>query len=371
MRTVLVLVCTLVIAALFAAIVRQAWQSNADASRVVSNERSGVVFMHPLTGLIGALVGAQSAAVRGVPVDTKAVRSAIDNVATADGKVGAVLGTGQRFIDLRSQIETILTANSTGQTAYDSYSGVIALAIDLVRQVGDSSNLIHDADLDSFYLMDAALVRLPSAMEYAGQAADLVAIAGGRALTGDAAIAAAVARFSVASAAEQVSAGISKAVDTTSRAALGENLAPLLDAFRAAVDAFAPPTMLSTLANAMDPQVLAAAANQVFATGLPLAHKLLSELDAVLALRQGVLAANWRYTAWCTAGAAVAGLLLLWVAIVMRTGRRGGPSGDGPASRRQDLFGSLTDARSLLNEELVTAGREAALSRLRERGDAQ
>jgi hypothetical protein len=92
--------------------------------------------------------------------------------------------------------------------------------------------------------MDAALIRLPEAMVYAGRATDLVAMAGGgRDLGGDDAIRAAVARYRVASAAEEVGVGLNKSVDTTSYADLGTNIARQLDAFRAAVDSFSPPTM--------------------------------------------------------------------------------------------------------------------------------
>lgn len=363
-------VCVIAIIGLFAGVLRQTQRTTARDAAVAGAERRGVIYLHPLTALIGQLVETQSAAVRGGAVDVAAVHKALAGVATADAQVGRLLRADQRFADLRLQVESALSQGSTGRTAYQAYTDLVALAVDLARRIGDASHLIHDQDLDSYYVMDAALVRLPDAMVYAGRAADLVGLAGDKELSGDDAIRAAVARYGVATAAEQVNVGLNKSVDTTSRASLGTNIARQLDAFRAAVDSFSPPTMLAQLAGSVNAATLAAAAHQVFAAALPLAHKLLSELDALLAERQEKIAADRRFDQLATGAAALAGLVLLLVATI-RTRSRGGPptpAGGGIPGMPEDTGEvsqrSLADARQLLGStELVNAGRASSRPR--------
>ena len=333
-RLIIVIVgaCSLAIAGLFGAVLRETWQASTADVGVAKAERSGVVYLHTMVGLIGQLVETQSAAVRGVPVDAAALRKSLAGVATADRSVGGALGVQHRFADLRVRVEAALSRADHGREAYQTYTDLVALAVDLADQVGDSSHLIHDQDLDSYYVMDSALIRLPNAMVFAGRAADLVTLAGGSELAGDDAIRAAVARYDVATAGEQVTAGLNKSIEATSRAALGTDIALQLDAFRAAVDAFAPPTMLAQLAGSVKAADLAAGAHQVFETALPLAHKLLSELDALLAARQQAIAAQQRLTKEAAGAAAAVGLVLVLVTVAQwRRRRRSHRAMPGPA----------------------------------------
>src|SRR5690606_28224994 len=151
---------------------------------------------------------------------------------------------------------------------------------------------------DSYYLMDAAIVRLPRAMVYAGRAADLVTLSGDTGvLTGEDAVRAAVARFNVSADAEMVSAGLTTSVDYTARSELGSNIVDRLDTFRAAADAFAPPTMLQEFATSVEATAMADSAGRVFVAAQSLAHLLLSELEALLAVRAEGLAEHQRFIA--------------------------------------------------------------------------
>lgn len=357
LRIVVVSLCAIALAAAFVVVLRQSLAANAGDFGVVERERSGVVFLHPMTGLVGRLVEAQSAAVRGEKVDDAAVRKSLSSMAVANGKVHGVLGTDQRFTDLRRQVEAALDGGGTGRAAYQTYTDVIAITLELLQRVGDSSSLVHDPDLDSYYLMDSALVHLPAAMVYAGRAADLVALAGTTQLAGEDAVKAAVARYGVAASAEKVSAGLNKSIDNTARAALGANIAPQLDAFRAAADVFAPPTMIAQLAGEVNASDLAKAAHEVFTAALPLAHKLLSELDAVLAVRENSLGAQRRSTLWAGAGV----VLVVVVALLMFAFTRARPrsrrslaeAGVGPADRNVGdiALGSAADLRRLLDDD--------------------
>jgi hypothetical protein len=244
----------------------------------------------------------------------------------------------------------------------------------LIRRIGDTSHLVHDPDLDSYYLMDAAIIRLPSAMVLAGQAADLVALAGGKALTGENAIKAAVARFGVSTAAEEVIAGVSKSIDFTARSALGTNITDRLDAFKAAADAFAPPTILFGLSGEIEAGALAADARRVAAAADPLAHRLLGELEVLLQTRAARLDGQWRFTAVAGGVAAAFALLVLWLIVFPRPRAAAvEASADGPprTPRTGELqLGSLAYAREVLDGDRVVHVGRAARPRTRESGDA-
>ena len=164
----------------------------------------------------------------------------------------------------------------TGPAALDAYADVVALATDLARKVGDTSKLILDPELDSYYLMDAAMLQLPAVLTAAGLAADLAYLTADRGedhqLPEGALIDVAVARQKVATATEATSTGIRKAArrDATRRGALGANLTEPLDAFRAAVDQLVPPAALRQATPTRNSPAISAAAQKIRAAAVPL-----------------------------------------------------------------------------------------------------
>lgn len=373
-RVVLVSVSVLVLVGLFAAVVRQSLLTNGESRRIVQAEQDGAAMLHPMTSVLGELVAAQSAAVRGEAVNAGAVRSALAAVATEDTEHGVELGTHERLVDLTRKVETALSQPATGRAAFDTYAALVTLASDLMKQIGDRSNLIHDPDLDSYYLMDAAIIRLPEAVTLAGRASDLVALADGNTLVGEDAIRAAVARFGVSDAAEQLSSGLTLSVASTDRTVLGGNIADTLDKFKDAAAAFAPPTMLAELSSTVDAATLATNARRVSAAATPLAHRLLFELQELLRARSDRLASQLRFTLVATGVVGLVGLFLLY--LLASSGMRSfevtsaggtGPLDDDGADGRP---GSLRYARHRLDAEgLVTVGRTGP--RPGEAGDAQ
>jgi hypothetical protein len=241
-------VLSLVIAGLFGAVVRQSWLTNSAAAEVVTLEAQGAEFLHPMSTLLSQLVVARSAAVRGAKVSPDDLHEALDEVAKLDAEFGAALQTTTRLTELTKKIDAALARNEVGRAAFATYSGLIRLAVELQLRIGDTSHLVHDPDLDSYYLMEAAIVRLPQAMVYAGEASDLVALSGDEGLRGDDAVKAAVARFGVSAAAEAVTDGLNTSIEFTERSALGGRIAERLDAFKAAAADFAPPNMLNPVA---------------------------------------------------------------------------------------------------------------------------
>jgi len=86
-----------------------------------------------------------------------------ERLAAADQRLGGVLGTTARLEAVRANWQD-LEAKLPALTVQDSdvlHRKLVADIRALTSHVGDTSNLILDPDLDSYYLMDAVLLKLP------------------------------------------------------------------------------------------------------------------------------------------------------------------------------------------------------------------
>ena len=83
-----------------------------------------------------------------------------------DVQYGTHLQTRQRLDAVKNQWE-ILRASPAGAT--DQNAPFIQTIRALISQVGDTSNLILDPDLDSYYTMDTVLLKLPEAQDLLAQ----------------------------------------------------------------------------------------------------------------------------------------------------------------------------------------------------------
>ncbi|AFZ19862.1 response regulator [Allocoleopsis franciscana] len=93
---------------------------------------------------------------------------AIDRV---DQQIGSTLKTTEQWIKLKAKWQALkgkaLSLNP--QDSFDAHTALIADILTLISHVGDMSNLILDPVLDSYYLMDAAVIKLPSMTENMAQ----------------------------------------------------------------------------------------------------------------------------------------------------------------------------------------------------------
>ena len=126
-----------------------------------SKERVGVAYLHELLPLVRDAV-----ATRSDPTDAGAAdraRSQLTRVETFDQQHGTALNTAKTFTALQNAVQ-----NATGTTTA-AWNDVVTAGLALVTQVGNESNLILDPDLDSFYVMDSLVARLPQLDDAAGQ----------------------------------------------------------------------------------------------------------------------------------------------------------------------------------------------------------
>src|SRR4051812_3389664 len=156
---------------------RAYWTQQGTQIAFSAKERVGIVYLEPADELVVKLVEARSAAVRGEPAPSlDAAVAAVDKVEASDG---GTLETTKLWTALKGTIYKASTAEpGTPQDAFDAWTPAVSGALGLVVQVANGSNLILDPDLDTYYLMDTLITKLPTAADQAGQTADLALIAG-------------------------------------------------------------------------------------------------------------------------------------------------------------------------------------------------
>jgi len=106
-------------------------------------------------------------------LDAKAadVRRALSRLEEEEKKEGAVLKVKDKSAELRKRTEEIL-ARVKGMNSRESYSRHTALQgeyLKLISRVADTSNLILDPDLDTYYLMSIFSGTIPTSAEDMGQ----------------------------------------------------------------------------------------------------------------------------------------------------------------------------------------------------------
>ncbi len=114
------------------------------------------------------------AALRG---ESEAINRAFDDLAAVDQKRGTVLqfteaGLGGKrnrshaiVAKVKAKWDDLRTASLTAEASDLQHASVIADVRTMIAHAGDTSNLILDPDLDSFYLMDCTLVALPQTQD--------------------------------------------------------------------------------------------------------------------------------------------------------------------------------------------------------------
>src|SRR4051794_7989688 len=121
------------------------------------------------TASFASVIGGQIAFARSERGGVVVLRPALDALATvATGQpvdLGEWPAAAKPYPALHKSVETVTAAAARSGSA--TPTGRVAVAqslVDLITQIGNSSKLILDPDLDSFYLMDASIVQLPKAL---------------------------------------------------------------------------------------------------------------------------------------------------------------------------------------------------------------
>jgi methyl-accepting chemotaxis protein len=243
-------------------------------------ERVGVTYIEPLDDLLGRLVVARAAAVRGETVDAQAIS---ESVAATDAvaSLGAQLGVDAEWQKLKSQIGRLPSGGDPAQ-AFAAYNAATAGVQKLIVDAGNGSNLILDPDLDSFYLMDALVNKLPLLVDTAGHAGDLAHAAGGS-QTLATRVQLAVDKGVIGSNVSALDSGFQTAFQSTRDGALSGSLEPQVAGFDAAAKLLQ--TELASMVTG-EASTTPAAGDSV-AKGVALAAAIAPRLDTLIKVRIG------------------------------------------------------------------------------------
>ena len=373
-RRALVAICLLALLAPFGLTFAKLWGSTSDALDFARAERDGVAYLRPLVVLIADTADAQSAAIAGGQTDPARLRDAQAAVAAVDKRLGGQLSTTRRWAEVSSRIDTVATeAPGSAPTAYAAYTQLVDLELALAATVGDSSNLILDPELDSYYLMDATLLRVPALLVSAGRVSDLAT------LNGTDPVSIEVTRAQIRSAATAMDDGLRKSFASTRSRTLGSGMLAQIDRLRVATAALAPSSQDVGTANPTRTAATERAARlQVRDAALALESAGLDQLDQLLVVRVNAQQSDRTLVLGATLGG-VALALIAWWALGSR--RRATADlddlddlgDDGPAdsggsrdsgSDALEADPTLFEARDLLDaQRLVRVGRAVSARR--------
>jgi diguanylate cyclase (GGDEF)-like protein len=139
---------------------------NADSRAQIEfheQERHGLAYIRPLSALLAQFVRVRAGGGGDVAGGIAAVQ-AVDERHGRSLTISAHWGQWKILYD---------RVSAAGRPSFNQYNQLSADLIALVTEVANSSNLILDPDLDSYYLMDAIVVRQSMLLDHLGRAGQL------------------------------------------------------------------------------------------------------------------------------------------------------------------------------------------------------
>ena len=270
-------------------------------------EREGVRYLKPLLDVLLSVSDARDRAAKGGDPAGANVSAAVDAMSSVDAAVGDSLDVREDWSKIRTAIDGARTA-----PGIDGWNTAADGLLTLISRVSDQSNLTLDPDIDSYYVMDGVVFRLPIILDLTMRGADTAVLSSGGKPIADRADQVALAT-GAAQGLPNVAAltdGMTKAIGATANGPLKDQAEPvkqLAGIFQTIGDGVTKAAATGTPL-ALDPAVLADATQRVGA----LMHTLVPVLDDLLAARVARLSgAEYRILA----GGLVAFLLAVYLLV--------------------------------------------------------
>jgi|GEM_PF-637843 len=126
-----------------------------------AKERSGVQYVTPLKSMLRYLLENRREAVSsGRP--SAVPEQAMKELDQAETRLGGELATGDSLRALKAKLSEVNgTAGATATRTFAAHNALVDNLLGLIVQVADNSNLTLDPDIDSYYLMDTLITKLP------------------------------------------------------------------------------------------------------------------------------------------------------------------------------------------------------------------
>jgi methyl-accepting chemotaxis protein len=153
------------------------FSAQATAIEFSAKERHGVVYAQALMPVLKVQqqqrLATLQAAAKGGGGDVAALRDEADRLAArlaqVDKAVGAELGTGKALASWQQARQAAGQVSTGADAVFTAHTAAVTALLDLLGVATDGSNLTLDPDIDTYYLMDAAMFRLPVMVEAAAQ----------------------------------------------------------------------------------------------------------------------------------------------------------------------------------------------------------
>jgi len=122
-------------------------------------------------GMVYAYLNGESSFKEQIIFKQPQIEEDIKAIDAVDRELGVTLETTEQWLVLKKnwQILKGKALSLSPKESFDAHTALIADILSLMFHVGDTSNLILDPELDSYYLMDAVVTKLPSMAEQIAQ----------------------------------------------------------------------------------------------------------------------------------------------------------------------------------------------------------
>jgi hypothetical protein len=288
------------------------WSQSSDRLSATESERQGVTYLRPLVQLLSAVADRQSGVLAGTTAGDQQLPAALRAVEAVDSSLGDDLGTHDRWTNVRKRLDAIMDSPPGQAAAYRDSGQVVDLISALVGSVADRSSLILDPDLDTYYLMDATVLRLPSIIVTAGRLEDA-----GRTSEGARSVEAIMLASGLLEQSGNLTTSLRKSFLASPSTSITAGLIPALDKFTDATTVLAP-GLTGPGTEIPSGDRLSAARQQLRDTALDLETAALTQLDSRLQARADGL----RQERWLIVGALIVGALLAGVGAPLLVRRR-------------------------------------------------
>jgi methyl-accepting chemotaxis protein len=103
------------------------------------------------------------------------IKRDVEAIDAADKELGDILEGKAKWAEIRKQWLSAKESlwRTTSEKTFDEHSAIIDKMVQLMVHIGDISNLVLDPDIDSYYMMDGVIFRIPALAQKIAQARDL------------------------------------------------------------------------------------------------------------------------------------------------------------------------------------------------------
>ncbi len=147
-----------------------------------ANEKLGVEYNAPLLALLEGInthgyyaylvkLGSEIEYADELAAAASDMQDALDTLTTINARLGSLLHVTSDFTRTQVSVERLLTdvGQMSAEESNNAHLAARTSVLNLIVVVGNNSNLILDPDIDSYYLMDAVINKLPQLLSYLSQ----------------------------------------------------------------------------------------------------------------------------------------------------------------------------------------------------------